>query len=57
MPSLREEWVRIPGDKIVPDYAPDGDAYLFVMQVGSKHDFPRPGQLNKYLAETDKTFF
>ena len=28
---LREEWVRIPDDKIVPDHAPDGNAYLFVM--------------------------
>jgi len=25
---LRQEWVRIPDDKIVPDHAPDGNAYL-----------------------------
>jgi hypothetical protein len=40
---LREEWVRIPDDKIVPDYAPDGNAYLFVMYVGSKNDISSPG--------------
>jgi len=40
---LREEWVRIPDDKIVPDHAPDGNAYLFVMYVGSKHDLSSPG--------------
>ena len=40
---LRQEWVRIPDDKIVPDHAPDGNAYLFVMYVGSKHDLSSPG--------------
>ena len=28
---------------IVPDHAPDGNAYLFVMYVGSKHDLSSPG--------------
>jgi hypothetical protein len=40
---LREEWVRIPDDKIVPDYAPDGKAYLFVMHVGSRSNLSSPG--------------
>ena len=30
------KWVRIPPEKIVPDYAPDGQAYLFIMQVDSE---------------------
>ena len=32
---LNDTWVLIPPDKIVPDYAPDGQAYLFVWAVGS----------------------
>jgi len=28
---LNEKWVAIPSDKIVPSYAPDGQAYLFMM--------------------------
>jgi hypothetical protein len=28
---LNNEWVRIPPEKIVPDFAPDGQAYLFVL--------------------------
>jgi|EndMetStandDraft_8_1072994.scaffolds.fasta_scaffold598687_2 hypothetical protein len=32
---LDERWVRIPSDKIVPGYAPDGQAYLFIMDFGS----------------------
>jgi hypothetical protein len=28
---LDGEWVRVPPDKIVTDYAPDGRAYIFVM--------------------------
>jgi hypothetical protein len=40
---LKETWVRIPDDKIVPDHAPDGQPYLFVMYVGSKDDFGPPG--------------
>ena len=28
---LDGEWVRVPPDRIVPDYAPDGRAYVFVM--------------------------
>jgi hypothetical protein len=30
---LNEKWVRIPPDKIMPDYAPDGQAYLFVRDI------------------------
>jgi hypothetical protein len=37
---LNKKWVRIPDDKIVPDHAPDGLAYLFFMQVdGEPSDF------------------
>ena len=28
---LKDKWVMIPSDKTVPDYAPDGQAYLFVL--------------------------
>ena len=31
---LKNNWVQIPPAKIVPEYAPDGKAYLFVMGVG-----------------------
>ena len=40
---LKGTWVRIPDDKIVSDYAPDGKAYLFVMYVGNAHDLTSPG--------------
>ena len=30
---LNETWVLIPPDKILPDYAPDSQAYLFVWAV------------------------
>ena len=30
---LNDKWVAIPPDVIVPDYAPDGQAYLFVIEV------------------------
>jgi len=30
---LNDNWVAIPPDVIVPDYAPDGQAYLFVIEV------------------------
>jgi hypothetical protein len=30
---LRDKWVAIPSEAIVPDYAPDGQAYLFVIEV------------------------
>ena len=33
---LKGKWVRIPPEKVVPDYAPDGQAYLFIMQVDSE---------------------
>jgi hypothetical protein len=38
---LDGEWVRVPPDKIVPDYAPDGRAYIFVM-YGVIQCFVRP---------------
>ena len=28
---LNDDWVIVPPDKIVPDYAPDGQAYLFML--------------------------
>jgi hypothetical protein len=28
---LKEEWVVIPPEKIVPDFAPDGQPYLFLL--------------------------
>jgi hypothetical protein len=28
---LNNDWVIVPPDKIVPDYAPDGQAYLFML--------------------------
>ena len=31
---LHDEWIKIPVEKIVPDYAPDGQAYLFVFRIG-----------------------
>jgi hypothetical protein len=36
---LNEKWVPIPPEKIVPSYAPDGQAYLFLM------DFAPPAGL------------
>ena len=38
---LKEEWVRIPPEKIVPDHAPDGQAYLFLL-AGTVQCFVRP---------------
>jgi hypothetical protein len=38
---LDGEWVRVPPDKIVPDYAPDGRAYVFVIH-GVIQCFVRP---------------
>jgi len=38
---LDGEWVRVPPDKIVTDYAPDGRAYIFVM-YGVIQCFVRP---------------
>jgi len=35
------EWVLIPPEKIVPDYAPDGRAYLFML-AGTIQCFVRP---------------
>jgi hypothetical protein len=38
---LNEQWVLIPAEKIVQDYAPDGQPYLF-MWSGSIQCFVRP---------------
>lgn len=32
---LNQRWVPIPPDKIVPSHAPDGQAYLFMMDFAS----------------------
>jgi hypothetical protein len=37
----RMDWVSIPPEKIVPDHAPDGRAYLF-MFAGAIQCFVRP---------------
>ena len=34
---LKGKWVRIPPEKIVPDYAPDGQAYLFVFRIAGRN--------------------
>ena len=34
---LEEKWVRIPPEKIVPDHAPDGQAYLFVFRIAGRN--------------------
>jgi hypothetical protein len=38
---LDDDWVIVPPDKIVPDYAPDGQAYLFML-AGTIQCFVRP---------------
>jgi DNA-binding CsgD family transcriptional regulator len=38
---LNEQWVRIPPDKIVPDYSPDGQPFLFLL-AGTIQCFVRP---------------
>jgi hypothetical protein len=38
---LKDEWVRVPPEKIVPDFAPDGQAYLFLL-AGTVQCFVRP---------------
>jgi hypothetical protein len=38
---LKEEWVAIPAEKIVPDFAPDGQAYLFLL-AGTIQCFVKP---------------
>jgi hypothetical protein len=35
---LNSEWIAIPPDKIVPDYAPDGQPYLFLLSPPSRPD-------------------
>jgi hypothetical protein len=36
---LNEKWVPIPPDKIVASYAPDGQAYLFIMDFAPNYDY------------------
>jgi hypothetical protein len=36
---LNEKWVLIPHDKIVASYAPDGQAYLFMMDFAPDYDY------------------
>jgi hypothetical protein len=38
---LGESWTKIPVEKIIKDYAPDGQAYLFVL-AGTIQCFVRP---------------
>ena len=38
---LKDDWVRVPSAKIVPDFAPDGQAYLFLL-AGTIQCFVRP---------------
>ena len=38
---IRDEWIPIPPDKIVPDHAPDGQPYLFML-AGTVQCFVRP---------------
>jgi len=38
---LKDEWVRVPPEKVVPDFAPDGQAYLFLL-AGTIQCFVRP---------------
>ena len=38
---INGEWVLVPPEKIVPDYAPDGTPYLFMM-AGTIQCFVRP---------------
>ena len=38
---INDQWVLVPPDKIVPDYAPDGTTYLFMMS-GIIQCFVRP---------------
>ena len=33
-------WVKIPPEKIVPNYAPDGQAYLFMLTLYGPHGEP-----------------
>jgi hypothetical protein len=40
---LNERWERIPPSKIVADFAPDGQAYLFVTHVGDKTNWAASG--------------
>ena len=37
---LKNAWVQIPPEKIVPDFAPDGNAYLFTLKSYSPFGEP-----------------
>jgi len=38
---IKDDWVLIPPEKIVPDHAPNGEAYLFML-AGTIQCFVRP---------------
>jgi len=38
---LKDQWVQVPPEKIVSDFAPDGQAYLFLL-AGTVQCFVRP---------------
>ena len=38
---LKDDWVLVPSEKIVPDFAPDGQAHLFLL-AGTIQCFVRP---------------
>lgn len=42
---LNDQWVAIPSEVIVPEYAPDGRAYLFVIDVPADFDHERDQKL------------
>ena len=42
---LNDRWVAIPPEVIVPEYAPDGRAYLFVINVSDEMDGERDIQV------------
>ena len=37
---IKSKWVKIPPEKIVPDFAPDGHAYLFMLTMYGPHGEP-----------------
>ena len=42
---LNDKWVAIPPEVVVPEYAPDGRAYLFVIDVPADFDHERDDQI------------
>src|SRR5262249_46097649 len=42
---LNDRWVAMPPEVIVPEYAPDGRAYLFVINVSDEMDGERDIQV------------